>query len=95
MVIETYDELYAMARSEGWLMDNRKPVTLGWIRGYYDQHFIGTDYLTTAYRPYSMAWTDYCAGVKTAVAEIQIEAKMNRMFGSWNSSDIHYNGVNR
>lgn len=90
MAVETYDELYAMAREEGWTMDNCLPVTVGWLHGYYDQHFIGTDYLTPAYPPYSMAWIDYCTGIKTAKAEIAIEAKMSRMFGCWDDPTTDY-----
>lgn len=90
MPVETYDDLYEMARSEHWTMDNCLPVTVGWLHGYYDQHFIGTDYLTPAYPPYSMAWIDYCAGIKTAKAEIAIEAKMSRMFGCWDDPTTDY-----
>jgi len=74
--IETFEGLYALARAEDWRDECLKPLTLGWLMGYYDKHYHGK--VCHNFARGTLACDHYRNGVLMAALEIEIERDGSR-----------------
>lgn len=65
-----FNSIYNEARRERWEMLSGKPVTIGWLWGFFQGYTLGSDAISHCpFELGTLAWTDWSVGYRNSMED--------------------------